>query len=295
MSNCKILSFGEVLWDVYPDKSVIGGAPFNFSAHAVMQGAEVDLISAVGKDELANNTLAEINNKGVGIKYVNISDFDTGYCSVTLKNGIPSYNLVSPVAYDDIMLSSAEYKDIINSNYDYLYVGTLALRNETSLKTFKNLTKDFNGKIICDVNLRQHYYSKELLDYLFNVASIIKISREELCDVAETLNLSADYDAFVKELSKTRPNIELIVITLDKDGGAAFDLRDSDIKCCYSQKPQSKVLSTVGAGDSFFAAFITSYYSGKSLSKCLNKAVSVSDYVVTKLEAIPELPTELKY
>lgn len=295
MSNCKILSFGEVLWDVYPDKSVIGGAPFNFSAHAVMQGAEVDLISAVGKDELADNTLAEINNKGVGIKYVNISDFDTGYCSVTLDNGIPSYNLVSPVAYDDIKLSDTEIKDIINNNYDYLYVGTLALRNETSFNTFKNLAKDFNGKTICDVNLRQQYYSKELLDYLFNVASIIKISREELSAVTEALNLSADYDNFVKELSIIKPNIEMIVITLDKDGAVAFDLRNSEIKSYYSQKPQSKVFSTVGAGDSFFAAFITSYYCGKSLSECLNKAVRVSDYVVTKLEAIPELPTELKY
>ncbi len=295
MSKCKILSFGEVLWDVYPDKSVIGGAPFNFSAHAVMQGAEVDLISAVGKDKLADKTLAEIKNKGVGFEYVQVSQYDTGYCNVTLENGIPSYSLVSPVAYDDIKLTETEIKDIINNNYDYLYVGTLALRNETSFNTFKNLAKDFNGKIICDVNLRQHYYSKELLDYLFNVASVIKISREEFSAVAEALNLSNDYDAFIKELSIIKPDIELIVITLDKDGAVVFDLRNSEIKSCYSQKPQSKVLSTVGAGDSFFAAFITSYYSGKSLSESLNKAVSVSDYVVTKLEAIPELPAELKY
>ncbi|MCQ2480963.1 MAG: PfkB family carbohydrate kinase [Clostridia bacterium] len=294
MSKCKILSFGEVLWDIYPDKSVIGGAPFNFSAHAVMQGADVDLISAVGKDELADKTLAEIKNKGVGCEYVHVSQYDTGYCSVTLDNGIPSYNLVSPVAYDDIKLTDTEIKDIINSNYNYLYVGTLALRNKASFNTFRNLAKAFNGKIICDVNLRQHYYSKELLDYLFNVASVIKISREELSAVTEALNLSADYDIFAKELSKTKSNIELIVLTLDKDGAVVFDLRNSEIKSYYSQKPQSKVLSTVGAGDSFFGAFITSYFSGKSLSDCLNKAVNVSDYVVTRLEAIPDLPPELK-
>ena len=122
----KILSFGEILWDVYPDKKYIGGAPLNFAAHSAKQGEEVYMLSAVGQDALGTDALSQLKSWGINCKYVAaLADKPTGACNVTLDvNSVPKYDLLQNVAYDYVDGNS------VNEDFDVLYFGTLALRGE---------------------------------------------------------------------------------------------------------------------------------------------------------------------
>ena len=126
----KVLAFGEVLWDVYPDSEHIGGAPLNFAAHFRKCGGDSSIITAVGKDKLGDKTVAEIGKMGIDTGFISRVDFETGKCIVTLdENHIPTYNLLGNVAYDYISAP-----DLSGERCDVLYFGSLSLRNENNRK-----------------------------------------------------------------------------------------------------------------------------------------------------------------
>lgn len=285
----KIIAFGEVLWDIFSDSREIGGAPFNFSAHAVKQGAQVDIVTAVGRDPLGAETTAQIQKQRVGTAYVNASGFPTGVCRVTLSDtGVPSYDLVMPAAYDDITLTPLQLEEISLAGYDCLYFGTLALRQPTSHAALKTLLAlGCFSEVLCDVNLRQNYYSTPVLRFAFENATIVKISREELPQVCECLGYAPGqrYEALCAAWFEDFARLRTVIITLDKDGALAAERGKAAV---YSQPPVNQVVSTVGAGDSFIAAYLVSRYQNYSLSDSINRAVKVSDYVVTQVGAIPD-------
>ena len=298
----KILSFGEVLWDIYPDKSVIGGAPFNFSSHAVKLGAKVDIITAVGSDELGEKTREIIRHNGVSEELVAETKYPTGACFVTVdENGIPSYELRFDMAYDHIELNSEQCKYLNGEKYDAFYFGTLALRHEHSLKTLKEVLNTYKfSNILFDVNIRQKWYNRDIIKSGLEFCTFLKVSREE-CQVFCELGLvdskpenfeSKDvfYKALCKELA-VKYNIKLILFTLDKEGSMVYSLEDD--KILISDKPRGKAVSTVGAGDSFSAGFLCSYLKGDSLEKSLLKATVLSNFVVQNIEAIPEYTPEI--
>ena len=146
----KLLSFGEVLWDIYPDKKCLGGAPLNFAAHFVKAGGEADIITAVGNDSLGAETLEGIRRLGVGTGCVAVVNAPTGRCLVTLdENSVPTYDLLSGVAYDMI----PPPKDC--GDFDVMYFGTLALRSEDNLSTVRRLLERCDGKtVFVDMNIR---------------------------------------------------------------------------------------------------------------------------------------------
>ncbi len=278
MSN--VLSFGEILWDVFDGKKQLGGAPLNFAAHFVKLGGDADMISAVGDDTLGDEAIDEVKSHGVGVEYVARVQFPTGRCNVTLVGGSPSYDLVCPVAYDTIPLCDTSRK------YDALYYGTLACRSKDSLQTLDCLLKRKDIKEhFFDVNIRQNYYTPELLDHLAGYATILKVSREEIGVFGNGEPL-----AVANMLLDKYANLNAIALTLDKDG-AVFIRRGH--KPVYSQKPTGKVVSTVGGGDSFSACLLHDLMSGKCDADAVKRAVTLSDYVVTQLGAIPEYSDEL--
>lgn len=281
----KILAFGEILWDIFGDDYKIGGAPFNFSAHCAKLGAEMDFVTSVGYDELGLNAVDFIEKYGINTKFVNKSKMKTGRCQVTLNGGIPHYNLVTQVSYDDICLSEDQIFEICNTDYDYLYCGTLALRNKKSADTLFDILGKSVSKLVVDVNIRQNFYTSEILKKLFDRAETIKISREELKTVSTSLELNENQSDFVKEIFATFKNVIRILVTLDKDGALCY-LRNGAV--IHSKKPENKEVSTVGAGDSFTAAYIFNICNGETEEFALNKAVELSDYVVGFKEAIPD-------
>lgn len=280
----KVLSFGEIIWDVYPDEKHLGGAPLNFAAHFAKQGGEAYVLSALGDDELGNEALNKLSLWKVNAEYVSVlSGKDTGKCLVTLdKQGVPTYNIVRDSAYDYINCSS------VSDEFDALYFGTLALRNEYNRREISELIKSHSFKeIFVDVNLREPFISRESLMLCMENATVLKISDEELSAVSKILyNTEYDYKNIATEISKTFQNIKFIIITLGEKGSYAYDVHNKTSFSCAAERV--KVASTVGAGDSFSAVFLYKYMCGFDIDSCLKSASRISAYVVSKTEAVPE-------
>ncbi len=280
----KVLSFGEILWDIYPDKKYIGGAPFNFAAHLAKHDEEIYMLSCLGKDGLGEEALLCLKECGVLTDFVSLSTVkQTGQCLVTLdENAVPSYDLKQDVAYDYIDC------DTLNEDFDVLYFGTLALRNKYNLDSLGKLLKKQNFKdIFVDINIRAPFYSYELVAFCMNNATILKVSSEELPIVADLLSIdrSIGYKEFARILKEKYANLRIIVITLGADGAYCFDCKQDKAYSCKSQKV--KVASTVGAGDSFSAAFLYQYFRKKDIQFSLEYASKIAGYVVSKYDAIP--------
>lgn len=278
----RILLFGELLFDVFADKAIIGGAPFNFAAHFSALGGSADLISAVGKDDLGAQAQFEMRSRGLNTQYLATVEYPTGICKVALSGAVPSYRLIADVAYDHI-----PYPTIVG-NYDALYFGTLAGRAPESSKTLDALLKNAPATLVFyDINIRPPFYDLQQLNHNISLTDILKISREE-ANILMPYN--DDPERYIENLLERFPHLSQVVLTMDKDGSMVIDRKKGIFR---SEKPQSAAISTVGAGDSFGACYLYNFLNGKSISKCLSRATKLSDFVVTRLGAVPEIPREL--
>lgn len=281
-----ILCFGEIIADEYPDSVKIGGAPFNFAAHAVKSGAKVHLLSAVGNDTVGEKALAELDRYGIEKDYVKVlTGVETGRCTLTLENGEPKYEIAKKSAYDEISAAGLR-----NKNFEALVFGTLALRGESNRKTLEALLKENRFKtVFCDLNLRYPFYEEGTVLFAIEKANILKLNEYEYSYVKETLlqnsNLSEEETA--KELCRHYENLTAVLITKGKDGAYAYSKEDERFIFVPAKKIEE--ISAVGAGDSFAACFLVSYLRGYDLSLCLQYAAARGAYVAASREAIPEL------
>lgn len=286
----KILTVGEIIWDVYPDKKCIGGAPLNFAAHSALLGADVSMISAVGDDSLGTSALEYIDNFGICNKYIKKNDKLTGICDVTVnESGIPSYSVRRDAAYDNIVLSDSDTAEISSDGYSLFYFGTLIQRTDTSRAAIKKILSDCTfDDIICDVNLRPGCYCAQSLLTCLKSATILKLSDEEEPIFRELGIYGRDLagnEQIAKELVRQFPNLKIIIITMGSRGSFAY-MTENELSVVQPGK-HVEVASTVGAGDSFAAAFCVSYLSGGSLQKAMADATELSAFVCTQTEAVP--------
>ncbi len=285
--NMKIFSFGEIIWDVYPDKKCLGGAPLNFSAHAVRGGAEAYLISAVGNDSLGSEAVSLISDYGVKTDLVFVSDkYATGRCNVTLSDaGVPKYEIEMPSAYDCVPFP----ENITGSAPDALNFGTLALRGEENRIILERIIKETApGEIFVDVNLRAPFYSKESVLFALENATMLKVSDEELPELVRIALGETDIgtkEDGVRCICEKFGNIGLVILTCGGEGSFAYEPGSDTFK--YQSAIKTEVVSTVGAGDSYGATFLTSYLAGKGIEDCLLNAAEVSSFVVSRAAAIP--------
>ena len=280
----KVLSFGEILWDVYPDKKYIGGAPFNFAAHLAKFSAESYMLSCLGEDELGEEALQCLKERGVLSDFVSRSGVKkTGQCLVTLdENAVPSYDLKMDVAYDHIA------SDKVNEAFDVLYFGTLALRSKYNLDSLADLLKKQKFKdVFVDINIRAPFYSYQTVAFCLENATILKISSEELPIVMDLLSISnsVGYKEFARIVKGKYENLKMLVITLGSEGAYCYDCNNDKEYSCEAQKV--KVASTVGAGDSFSAAFLYQYFQKNDIQACLESASKIAGYVVSQYDAVP--------
>ncbi len=276
----KILSFGEIIWDVYETEKFIGGAPLNLAAHCSKQGAESFMLSSVGNDDLGKDALNKVENFKVKTDFVYVNEEkETGKCIVTLnENGVPSYNVLTDVAYDYIKAPD----NVSELQFDVFCFGTLALRSSENLETVKSILKDSQiKKVYCDINIRPPFFSNETILFALENANILKISDEELSYVTNACGLKE-----LQDIAKKYNNLEFILLTQGEKGATVFDCKNK--KTYTENAPKIEVASTVGAGDSFGATFICEYFKTNDIKKSLNKATEISAFVVSKKEAIPE-------
>ena len=246
-----IVCFGEVLWDVLPSGKVAGGAPMNVAYQSKSLGCEVQMISAIGNDDLGKELIAFLNKKGIPTNLIQTNyTFPTSTVQVTLnEKGSASYEIVKPVAWDfiypdEVRIAAIEHADI-------LLFGSLICREEYSRKTLFELI-DKAQKTVFDVNLRAPFYSQPLLESLLEKADVVKVNDEELDIITGWYGLEKDI-AGQMEFVREKFKIETLVMTKGKHG--AFCLHNNELTTQKSFPVE--VQDTVGAGDAFLAAFIT--------------------------------------
>ena len=283
----KILAYGEVLFDVFGVEERIGGAPFNFSAHMARLGASVDLMTAVGNDLRANQVRVYMRMYALYEHLLAQVDEPTGICNVKLDSkGVPSYDLVKPAAWDVIPWQPM----VKERQYDLLYFGTLSQRSSVSAKTLCRVCEEVQAKrVLFDCNIRQPYVTKTALSNGLYRCTHLKVSREEAPIFAE-FGLAPVYkDESRREWCQAiakKFGIDQVMLTLDSDGAAVYV---SDFDAWYEREGERvPVKSTVGAGDSFAAAYMASQMQGDSIELSLDRAVMLSSEVVQSASIFPE-------
>ena len=282
-----VVGIGELLWDIFPTGKRAGGAPVNFVYHATQLGAEGYAISAVGKDELGKEILQELDKNHIAYSVDSLT-YPTGTVKIELNNGIPSYTIVENVAWDHIPLTEKDI-DLIKKA-DAICYGTLSLRNENSRRTITTLLSyaPKDSLRFYDINLRQHYYSKELIEELLKMANIFKINDEELLTLKDLFNLKGS-DEDVCKYFIDKYNLKYLILT----AGDKYSIVYSQNEVSRIETPKVKVADTVGAGDSFSGAFVQGILSGKTLKEAHQQAVKISAFVCTQTGAWPEYSQDL--
>ncbi len=287
-----IVGLGEALWDCLPEGRKIGGAPANFAYHAAQFGFNSRAVSAIGNDELGDEIVKTFDRNNLDYCLERV-DFPTGTVQVTLDDkGIPSYEIMESVAWDNIPYS-AELEEIAK-NCVAVCFGSLAQRDYVSKDTIhKFLDAMPAGEDVLkvfDINLRQHFYCKETIVSSLNKCNILKINDEELVVVSEMFG----YEKSISSEEACRRileeyNLKMLILTCGTEGSYVHTADETS----FLPTPKVDVADTVGAGDSFTGAFIASILKGKSIVEAHKRAVEVSAYVCTQNGAMPLMPAEL--
>lgn len=284
-----IAGLGEVLWDCLPEGKRLGGAPANFAYHASMFGYQAYAVSALGNDALGDRTVEELDKKHLRHIMPRI-DFPTGTVQVELdEEGVPTYDIKRDVAWDNIPFT-AEMEDLAK-RCSCVCFGSLAQRNSVSHDTihrFLHSTPKDCLKIF-DINLRQNFYTKEIIQESLNACDILKINDEELVTIGRLFGypgLDMENKCY---LILGKYNLRMLVLTCGTNGSYVFARGMKS----YQPTPKVEVADTVGAGDSFTGSFAAAILAGMPVEEAHKLAVEVSAYVCTQPGAMPQLPERL--
>lgn len=293
MNKPIVVGMGEALWDVLPDGKKIGGAPANFAFHAGQAGMDSRVVSAVGKDALGEEALATLEGKGLNIEAVARVDFPTGVVNVSLgEQGIPQYDICEGVAWDNIPFTPALAN--LARQAQAVCWGSLAQRNEVSRKTIFSfldaMPSDEERLKVFDINLRQQFYTLEIIEASCRRANVLKINDEELVLVSEMLRLGAGSPEVLCRSLMERYGLSILVLTCGANGSYVF----TPVETSYRVTPKVQVADTVGAGDSFTATLVGELLRNTPVGVAHEHAVEVAAYVCTQQGAMAEWPDSLR-
>ncbi len=286
-----VVGLGEALWDVLPEGKKLGGAPANFAYHAgQFLGQDSALaVSALGEDKLAEETIVALEEHQLRYLMPRVP-YPTGTVQVTLdEQGIPTYDIRENVAWDNIPFTP-EIEEAAR-NCRAVCFGSLAQRNVVSrenIHRFLDATPKDCMKIF-DINLRQNFYTREVIQESMQRCNVLKINDEELVIIGRMFG----YPGLDMEnkcwLILGKYNLDMLVLTCGTNGSYVF----APGQMFFRETPKVQVADTVGAGDSFTGSFCSAILSGKSIAEAHELAVEVSAYVCTQNGAMPALPAEL--
>lgn len=287
-----VIGMGEALWDCLPEGRKIGGAPANFAYHAAQFGLQSVAVSAVGHDALGQEILDTFSQKGLSYYLPQVS-FPTGTVQVTLDDqGVPQYDICENVAWDNIPYT--DELDALARQTRAVCFGSLAQRNEVSRKTIRRflttMPQTSDTLRVFDINLRQHFYSKDILEESFRLCNILKINDEELVIVQRMFGYEGLHEEDTCKKLISDFGLKLLILTCGTNGSYVFD-KDG---VSFMPTPKVKVADTVGAGDSFTGSFVAQLLLGKTVREAHETAVRVSAFVCTQNGAMPQLPEEVK-
>lgn len=289
--NDIVVGMGEALWDVLPEGKKIGGAPANFAYHVSQFGLPSCVVSAVGEDTLGKEITENFTSKGLNQLIAEVP-YPTGTVQVEIDQaGVPQYEIKENVAWDNIPYTS-ELENLAKKTKAVCF-GSLAQRNVVSRNTINSfldaMPRTENSLVVFDVNLRQGFYNKEILCNSMRRCNILKINDEELVTVSRMFGYPGIDLQDKCWILLGKYNLKMLILTCGINGSYVF----TPGNVSFQPTPKVEVADTVGAGDSFTAAFIASILKGKSVQEAHSRAVRTSAYVCTKKGAMPILPPEL--
>ena len=287
-----VVGLGEALWDCLPEGKKLGGAPANFAYHAgQFLGQENTLaVSALGEDSLADETEASLKEHGLNYLMPRVP-YPTGTVQVTLSgDGIPTYDIKENVAWDNIPFTS-EIEEVAR-NCKAVCFGSLAQRNVVSrenIHRFLDATPADCMKIF-DINLRQQFYTKEVIQASLRRCNVLKINDEELVLIGRMFGYPGLDIENKCWLILGKYDLDMLVLTCGTNGSYVF----TPGQMSFQETPKVEVADTVGAGDSFTGSFCAAILEGKPVAEAHKRAVQVSAFVCTQNGAMPVIPEEMK-
>ena len=293
MSNKVIVGMGEALWDILPEGKKIGGAPANFAYHVSQFGLESCVVSAIGNDDLGREILDSFKEKKLQCLIEKVP-YPTGTVQVEVDGaGVPQYRIKENVAWDNIPFTGK--LEALACRTCAVCFGSLAQRSAVSRETIRRfidaMPKSKDTLIVFDANLRQEFFSKDILDQSMKRCNILKINDEELVIISRLLNISETGFQDRCETLLRRYGLKLLILTCGAKGSFVF----TPAGTMFFDTPKVEVADTVGAGDSFTATFIAGLLKGVPVAEAHQRAVEVSAFVCTKQGAMPALPEKYMY
>ncbi|WP_299763812.1 carbohydrate kinase [uncultured Dokdonia sp.] len=276
-----IVCYGEILWDVFPDGKKLGGAPLNVALRLHSFGANTSIISTLGKDALGKTTLKTLKEKNFPATYIQQSKRPTGQVTVTLDStGSARYDIQKDAAWDYIAATPEAIEEVKKA--DVFVFGSLALRDTYNQAQFEALVTEATYTVF-DLNLRDPHYDLDVVLPLMEIANCIKLNDEELELIVTLLDLEKEtLEEELKAVAKAT-NTDTICVTLGPDGAMLYHN-----KTIYTQVGfPTKVVDTVGAGDSFLAALIYGLVSEQTPEDSLEVAAAIGSLVAGKAGANP--------
>jgi fructokinase len=286
-----IVGVGEVLWDLLPAGPQLGGAPANFAYHAQALGARARVVTRVGNDRLGQEVLQRFNTMRLPIDTVQIDEQrPTGTVAVSLSaDGVPQFTIHEDVAWDRLRATEQALQTVRDA--DAVCFGSLAQRAPASRAAIQQLVASAPAQAfrVFDVNLRQRFYSREVIEQSLRLANVLKLNSDELPILAEAFGFAGAPRSQVEALARSF-GLKFAVLTLGSQG--SFIYRDGD----WSQQPAqpTSIVDTVGAGDSFTAAVVMGLLSNMELDEAHAFAADLARYVCSQAGATPALPPKFQ-
>lgn len=290
--NDIVVGMGEALWDVLPEGKKIGGAPANFAYHVSQFGLPSRVVSAVGNDPLGREIVENFTSKGLN-HLIEEVPYPTGTVQIEIDPaGVPQYDIKENVAWDNIPYTAR--LEALAGQTRAVCFGSLAQRNVVSRDTINRfldaMPQTADSLVVFDVNLRQGFYTKEILCNSMKRCNILKINDEELVTVSRMFGYPGIDLQDKCWILLGKYNLRMLILTCGINGSYVF----TPGNVSFQPTPKVEVADTVGAGDSFTAAFIASLLKGKSVTEAHALAVRTSAFVCTRKGAMPELPSDLR-
>lgn len=282
----RLVSIGEILWDVIGENEYLGGAPFNLCAHASRLGHQPLFISAVGFDDRGERALWRVGEQCISSRYISQSDrAATGISEIVLDGeGKATHRLLRPAAYDFISLTGGQRRELMDQNPDWICFGTLLQMGAAARSLTRDLIEEHQGaKKFYDVNLRPKSWTPELVEDLLHRATTVKLNEEEVDALAGLVGSPKNSNARFAELAAKRFQLDLVCITCGSEGCSIW--RNGE----YVESPGFKVtvVDTVGSGDAFSAALLHGLHENWPLDEVGAFANRVGALVASRAGATP--------
>ncbi|MDE6628418.1 MAG: carbohydrate kinase [Muribaculaceae bacterium] len=291
MKDDVVIGMGEALWDVLPEGKKIGGAPANFAYHVSQFGLPSCVVSAVGDDPLGHEIVENFTSKGL-THLIETVPYPTGTVQVEIDQaGIPQYEIKENVAWDNIPYTAR--LEALAQRARAVCFGSLAQRNVVSRNTVSRfldaMPQGDDRLVVFDVNLRQGFYNKEILCNSMKRCNILKINDEELVTVSRMFGYPGIDLQDKCWILLGKYNLKMLILTCGINGSYVF----TPGNVSFQPTPRVEVADTVGAGDSFTAAFIASVIRGLPVAEAHALAVRASAFVCTQKGAMPVFPADI--